>query len=96
MREREEMADDKHVTTTLDEQIETKIARDGTVTVRLISDEQMIRLEAGRHVLQTRKTAEEQSRADKQEHGQRDFRCHEHGTQAMLARAGRRPARTFV
>ncbi len=37
------MADDKQVATTLDEQIETKIAPDGTVTVRLIGDEQMIR-----------------------------------------------------
>lgn len=37
------MADDKQVATTLDEQIETKIAPDGTVTVKLISDEQMIR-----------------------------------------------------
>ena len=43
MREREEMADDKQVATTLDEQIETKIAPDGTVTVRLIGDERMIR-----------------------------------------------------
>ena len=37
------MADDKQVATTLDEQIEAKVAPDGTVTVKLISDEQMIR-----------------------------------------------------
>jgi hypothetical protein len=37
------MADDQQVATTLDEQIETKITTDGTVTVKLIGDEQMIR-----------------------------------------------------
>jgi hypothetical protein len=37
------MTDDEQIATTLDEQIETKIAPDGTVTVKLISDEQMIR-----------------------------------------------------
>lgn len=37
------MADGKQVATTLDEQIEAKIAPDGTVTVKLISNEQMIR-----------------------------------------------------
>jgi len=37
------MTDDKQIATMLDEQIETKIASDGTVTVKLLSDEQMIR-----------------------------------------------------
>jgi hypothetical protein len=37
------MTDDKQVATTLDEQIEAKVAPDGTITVKLISDEQMIR-----------------------------------------------------
>lgn len=37
------MADNKQVAMTLDEQFEAKIGPDGTVTVKLISDEQMIR-----------------------------------------------------
>jgi hypothetical protein len=37
------MTDDKQVATMLDAQIEGKIALDGTVTVKLLSDEQMIR-----------------------------------------------------
>ncbi len=68
----------------------------GILRKRNVSDEQMIGLEAGRHVLQAREAAQEQSRADEQEHSQGDFRGYENGAQAMLARTGRRTARTFV
>jgi hypothetical protein len=37
------MDDNKQIATMLDEQIETTVATDGTVTVKLLSDEQMIR-----------------------------------------------------
>lgn len=37
------MTDDKPVEMTLDTQIETTVATDGTVTVKLVSDEQTIR-----------------------------------------------------
>ena len=52
------MDDDKQIATMFDEQIETKIATDGELTVKLISDEQTIsHIEFAELMIRVRRTA---------------------------------------